>query len=355
MKCHEARTYLDPFVDDELDVKLAAEISAHLDLCESCRQKFATQRAVKAVLSAKVPRPSFPEQSRKALLGKLEEFSAAEGEVRQVPGEPRPAGQGFWWALRVRSRAFAGVSVAAAVIVMIVSFWPTTDLGLPTVIAETIQAHENISSAARPIEIRSRTPEEIQRFFRDEIFVSVELPRLEDFGFEVEGGCCCALPVAQGRPIAQVAYRRPDGRLSYVVMKDPGIDLSAGRLKKSGDLSFDCFESRGTSVVVYRSEGRLQLWVADLPLEELFACAAACTRAQKQAAKWLLEVSGLACENCWEKLRGVVGKISGVQSVSGGKDLFQARVALEQGYERPEEVLKSLRDAGFQAELRPER
>ena len=40
MKCHDARKWISPYIDSELDPTKTFELSQHLENCESCKTRF---------------------------------------------------------------------------------------------------------------------------------------------------------------------------------------------------------------------------------------------------------------------------------------------------------------------------
>lgn len=66
MQCHEARELADPFLSDQLLVETTHEIVRHLEVCPSCREEFASRRALRVQLQSAfaravdlAPRPEF--------------------------------------------------------------------------------------------------------------------------------------------------------------------------------------------------------------------------------------------------------------------------------------------------------
>ncbi len=88
MTCREARQFLDDYLDNDLDSKLAPQLKDHLDRCENCRVEFEEKRTLKEVLSAsRPPEPDagyWPELSS-LILAKTTDHEAAPA----YPARPR--------------------------------------------------------------------------------------------------------------------------------------------------------------------------------------------------------------------------------------------------------------------------
>jgi hypothetical protein len=140
MRCPEARSFLHPFLDGELEPGPRADVQQHLDLCPPCRERFEGERRLLRKL-----RDSLGEPCPDALKMKLRVALAIAGAGAGAPGGRRVL---TWPGL---------VAAAAAVIFAFVYTDPVCLRGCDTVRALTVEHHALMSRPpADPASIQSQ-------------------------------------------------------------------------------------------------------------------------------------------------------------------------------------------------------
>src|SRR5579864_6962224 len=81
MKCHEAKRHLDLFMDGELSVPENLKVLEHLNLCRPCADVYEGEKALRALLRARVGSMSAPEGLEERLLS---EEAAVPAPVRTL-------------------------------------------------------------------------------------------------------------------------------------------------------------------------------------------------------------------------------------------------------------------------------
>jgi anti-sigma factor RsiW len=92
-ECERARDRIDPYLEDELSRREAAEVAAHLAVCPDCRAELAMARRLREALRAGLPMLACPpEVTDRVLAIAREEEAAAAAILRPAPAElaPRP-------------------------------------------------------------------------------------------------------------------------------------------------------------------------------------------------------------------------------------------------------------------------
>ena len=109
MTCKETRTYMDGYLDRELDLVRSIDLERHLHDCLACAELHKARMAVRGGMGSLSYKA--PAALRKSLLTKLEEAEAAEKKTgpREMP--PGIVPRSTW--------IYAGAAVAAAVVVAV--------------------------------------------------------------------------------------------------------------------------------------------------------------------------------------------------------------------------------------------
>ena len=177
MKCEEARRYLGPYLDSELDPKTSYEIARHLENCPSCAERFASEERVERAVARELRKPE-----------------AGDDELwkRALAGA----------APRRRWRILA--SAAAAALVLALGWFVVS--GRDGLAEDLRKDHLEIQSGRAVLDIASSDPAEVSGFFRDRMGLNVPIEEIP--GGELVGGRKCAL---RGVPTAFLLYR-VDGR-----------------------------------------------------------------------------------------------------------------------------------------------
>src|SRR5579872_535835 len=98
MKCHESKRHLDLFMDGELSVQENLKVLEHLNLCRPCADVYEGEKALRALLRARLGSGAAPAGLADRLLA--EEASAA-------PVAPPPALRRRGWMPLAAAAAFA--------------------------------------------------------------------------------------------------------------------------------------------------------------------------------------------------------------------------------------------------------
>ena len=73
MKCQDVCKYLSEYMDDELDVKIKKDVSAHLLSCSSCRAQLEQMKRIKAVF-LELPEVSLPSKLKDEIMSRIRDI-----------------------------------------------------------------------------------------------------------------------------------------------------------------------------------------------------------------------------------------------------------------------------------------
>ncbi len=199
MRCEEARRFLGPYLDSELDPTTSFEIARHLESCAACRERFEAERKVERAVAAEVCRP---EPGDEALFRRALERG---GRPRRRP-----------WAW-----AAAGALLALGAFALL----RRDEGGLVSSLRKDYRKYQGGGS---PLDVVSAEPQSVEGFFREKMGLAVRVPARID-GMELAGGRRCSL---RGVPTAFLIYRERGADVSVFVFNADHLDRfpDAGRL-----------------------------------------------------------------------------------------------------------------------------
>jgi len=166
MTCHDVSAAIDGYLDGELNAGEAADITRHLDACESCRRQFEERKALSALLR-QMPYYDAPSQLQSTISRTQNSLSAR----RRVQ---------TWMA------AAAVVVVAAGSVVGLRSARRAQET---SAMADAVIARHVEAIATPPlIQVPSSDQHTVKPWFQGKLDFSPPVPDLTSAGFELVGG-----------------------------------------------------------------------------------------------------------------------------------------------------------------------
>ncbi len=215
MTCGDVREQLSAWVDGELSLEAAHALDAHLATCSSCRARASSMRALKHAI-ARLPSLEAPPGAVHARIDALRFEKPRRGQL---------------------TRALAGAALVVAVAATALHF-AGRGAHADHLSADQLVA-DHLRSVTEPVEIASRDPEEIARFFVNRVTFRPVVPVLG--GSALKGGRLCVLA---GRPSELLFYDLNGETVSLFVgdrgLAAPGCDSSRGHQvceRRVGDVS----------------------------------------------------------------------------------------------------------------------
>jgi anti-sigma factor RsiW len=238
MDCRQVRTYVDLFIDDELELRDRVDVEGHLDLCANCNRFVARETSLRAALRAKLATPPAPAALRASILKAI-----ANEPVERVPRLWDRLAAGFAWSLP------AALATAIALIVvwpfesrdggsaaMEASMLPTgaaADAG-PRAQAAPTPLHRAVTLASfQGLGADVSGPEhEIQRYFESRVPFTVSLPLLPNVHVRLVGA---REVVFDGRAGAMLIYTVGSKRLTVIQTAATDLEVRSPELVVARD------------------------------------------------------------------------------------------------------------------------
>ena len=215
MTCGDLREQLSACVDAELSLEEMHDVDVHLATCASCRARASSMRALKHAI-ARLPSREPPPGAVHARIDALRFERPRRGHL---------------------TRALAAVALVVAVAATALHF-AGGGARADRLSADQLVA-DHLRSVTEPVEIASRDPEEIARFFANRVSFRPVVPRLG--GSALKGGRLCMLA---GHPSELLFYDLNGETVSLFVgdrgLAAPGCDSSRGHQvceRRVGDVS----------------------------------------------------------------------------------------------------------------------
>jgi anti-sigma factor RsiW len=254
MGCETAKSLIFPYVDDELDPELRAELEAHLGRCVSCRQLLAHERAFRETYVARLRPDAAPAHLRETVDRLL------DGLHRQRTGVRR----------RRRAVALRGMAAGllllggAAVGMALDPIFTRRDVLAELTEASVVQ-HQKLASGLLPHDVVAASPGEAAAWLRARVDFNVELPELRTPNLTLLGGRVSHLANV---PVAALEYRLDDKNVSLFVI--PGE--AYGRLGLSEKPKFKVRRHRGYDVIIWRQHGTGYTLVSEVGGRSCLVC-----------------------------------------------------------------------------------
>ena len=243
LECDDVEPLLSPCVDGELLDDDSASVNSHVARCDACRERLIELRAIKAALSSAGRSVELPEGLEAQL----------RFDLHRAARPDRVARAGVVFACvtgAVLAVVFVTMSSRRAPVPAVV-----TKVTTPAVVLAAMQRHR----ADLPVDVASPDPRPVQEFLASRLGTKLRVPRLDGFGFGLQGGRVVDVEDRQG---AQLIYNGGYGqRVSVVALPDPDGALAARVLTNLSPLSSS---SEGLSIRVLSNGGNLYTIVGDL-------------------------------------------------------------------------------------------
>jgi anti-sigma factor RsiW len=262
LSCDDVEPLLSPCVDGELLDDDSASVKGHVARCDACRTRLLELQALKASLAAAGRTVELP----------LDLEARLHDDLRRAARPSRTLRAGL---------ALAGAAAALAVVLSATSSFRTKPLApgdiraaaitgtvvhgkgaRPPVVAAALQRHR----ADLPVDVASPDPRPVQEFLAQRLGHKLRVPRLESFGFGLQGGRVVDVDDRQG---AQLMYAGGYGqRLSVVAVPDPDGVLAAKLLAHDAGQGAS-IDDEGLNVRVLSNNGAVYTIVGDVDEQRL--------------------------------------------------------------------------------------
>jgi anti-sigma factor RsiW len=230
MTCKEALTFVDSYVDHELDLVRQLEVEQHLKECASCSRAYAERRSLQAAIKSAplyYEAPTGLEQDvRRALRRAAGVTSRTDSTAPSKVFFPR---LGWNW-----SGWLAGAMSAAAFAVVLVGVGPR--LLRPSLddqlSQEVTSSHVRSLLTNHLIDVVSTNQHVVKPWFNGRLDFSPSVRDFSDHGFPLAGG---RLDYLAGRTVAVLVYHRAAHPINvFIWPSQPGEELKEKMLNRQG-------------------------------------------------------------------------------------------------------------------------
>jgi len=234
-----------------------SQARAHLASCEACREFFASEERLRALVKARAPREIGSAALREKLLGII-----AEERSRSASS---PGGRGFLLR-RPFVSALAALIVAAAAggIYLLQHRNQVSSQPLTVILIE-----DHLGNLSRSTEIAASDPVAVQKWFQERVGFSFRLPATSEP--QLIGGRRCYL---QGRKAALIWYRHPHSTVSLFVVDAADVQFAENQLITLDGKRCMLDARKGCNVVLWKERGLVYGLVSDVQSAELLQLAA---------------------------------------------------------------------------------
>ncbi len=278
LSCDDVEPLLSPCVDGELLEDDSASVKGHVARCDACRTRLLELQALKTSLAAAGRTVELPRDLAERLHADLHRAARPSRALRAgflLAGAAAVIGVVALSASSFRSAApLSAASLGAPAITGTVV---AGNHGMRAPFAPVVVAAMQRHRADLPVDVASPDPRPVQEFLAQRLGHKLRVPRLESFGFGLQGGRVVDVDDRQG---AQLMYAGGYGqRLSVVAVPDPDGVLAAKLLAHDvahandandvNDVSGTNANGEGLNVRVLSNNGAVYTIVGDVDEQRL--------------------------------------------------------------------------------------
>lgn len=250
MTCDTCRSWLNGYVDNELDTTTATAVARHLSTCAECRRAYQALKDLSAAVTQHAPYHVMPEGLASDIFAALR---AEEARTRPVPVW-RSRLRAVWQDVRRPwvAPAFSTVALAAALLLSV-----TVPQRLPpdTGIDEAVSSHVRSLMEHHLMDVASSDQHTVKPWFAGRIDFSPPVADFAKEGFPLLGG---RLDYLQHQTVAALSYQHAKHLINVFIGKTAEADAAPKTLSENG-----------YNIIVWRQKHLAFTAVSDLNAAEL--------------------------------------------------------------------------------------
>ena len=251
MNCQECHDFIDPYIDNELDVAAAILVKQHLRDCSQCRQLLESRKALRALLNNPQLQFEVPDSLSQKIQSALP-VATPSARHRSVERSVIP-----WFTVPL-------ALAAALAVVFGLQFLNQRGMfdrsGGNALAEEVISSHVRSLLAAHLLDVPSSDQHTVKPWFDGKLKFSPPVRDFADQGFRLIGG---RLDYINGREVAALVYQR---RLHI-------INLFIWPLESGRTTAAESFATNGYNVLHWERDGFAFWAVSDVSAGDLTAFA----------------------------------------------------------------------------------
>jgi anti-sigma factor RsiW len=243
MDCAQARTYIDCYVDGELDPVISARIEQHLRDCAACQRAREQLNSLRSLIREGAPYHTAPDWLSKQIRARVNRGQST------VPGRTAAP----WW----RWLQPAALVAATAVVTWIAASQLNQPSQNDLIAGEIIASHARATLTGHSIDVATSDGHTVKPWLSSKLDFSPPVIDLSAAGFPLAGG---RLGYIDNRPVSVLVYRR----------RQHVIDLFIWPQNEAHDILAPRALSKHGYHVLHWSNGGMMFWaISDLNVVEL--------------------------------------------------------------------------------------
>jgi mycothiol system anti-sigma-R factor len=231
MNCAEMLSWLDGYVDEELDLARSVEVERHLAVCADCAAQIQALRKLRSMIARNAPYHTAPAELRKRVESLM----------------PRPKRHPLWKMAWMPAAAALAASLAT---VLIIGVRPSN-----TIEQQVVASHYRSLLANHLTDVASSDRHTVKPWFTGKLDFGADVFDLSGSGFPLAGG---RLDYIDGRTVAALVYNRGRHVINVFVWPESGSERAP---------RFD--SARGYNVVHWSAAGMAWWAVSDVNAADL--------------------------------------------------------------------------------------
>lgn len=246
MPCEYAQEQLYLYLDGELASDEALAVEHHLQGCASCRQEVTAHRRLQAMLRTACEEEEMPAQLWPTIRQQL-----AQEAVPLRPEAPRAPRRRVW---------LGGGAIAVLILIAWLGrSWLTAPF--PAVGQEMVDSHIRTRLMVAPYTQVPARPDAIQAWFRGRVEFAVPVPHLPQKRYRFQG---VRVNYFLNRRVAELAYTAGTHQLSFFILAEPSLTLTAAHTVHAGARTFYVQYHKGYTAVLWKDGDMVCGLVSDL-------------------------------------------------------------------------------------------
>jgi len=255
MDCEDFEPFIDAYIDEEFGERERAEMEAHLDVCDCCRERVRVQIEFKEHVREQLENEQTPRGLHQRVMSSIDEIDAC-GETQE--SEASEGGATGWMSWGRAGWVAAPLAAAVALVVVLPEFTVAPAASSPApVIDHTVDWHQGNF----PLEVTTSDAREAEDWFSDKVDFSVRIPQFDDHQVNLLGGRIAHI---EDRRAAFVLYEVDGSKLSTILFDGDGVKVPRDKLRRVEDRDIAWLNQQGYEVAVVQDSGVTYAMTSDL-------------------------------------------------------------------------------------------
>lgn len=259
MVCKLARSKIYQYVDAELPVEMAAAFEDHLRSCPECRHRVELERTFRQACIAPLTPEAAPSEVRERISRFVMDLTK-EGNLHGRRHSPRLPQRRTWYA------ALALLLLGGLTGALIARFPGVAGASWLKLADASVEQHRKLAQAMVPFDIRTSSPKEAERWFKQRLDFNVSLPELKGDRMTLLGGRISRL---EDFDVAALGYRVDQQNVSLFIFP---VDRYQRYFRDDSGAKFKIANRQGYDVIIWSGHGSAYSLVSGIGGRSCLVC-----------------------------------------------------------------------------------